>query len=111
MLLNKNMREKEEKTKKFMECESLEEFKANYIMFHKQERALNDGLSYFNVKESNVDGTFIGEQFDNPLRIKALLENNKEFLQQVNIEELNEEVKTRYEKDVEKMNEAKKNKD
>lgn len=111
MLLNKNMSKKEEKTKKFMECESLDEFKACYVMYHKQERALEDGLSYFNVRESNVDGTIIGEQFDNAIRLKALHENNKEFLQQVNIEELNEEVKVGYKKDVEKMNEAEKNKD
>jgi len=53
------------KKKKYMECETLEEFIKDYKMFHKQELALKDGRSYFNVETSNVDGHFWGEYFDN----------------------------------------------
>ena len=60
---------KKEKQKKFMECETLEEFIEKYKMFHKQELALENGRSYFDVKTSNVDGHFLGESFDNAIRI------------------------------------------
>ena len=93
---------KKERPKKFMERETLEEFIESYKMFRKQELALADGRSYFNVETSNVDGTFIGESFDNAIRIKALNDNNPQFLAQINEEELQAEILKEYQKDLEK---------
>lgn len=91
-----------ENKKKFMECETLEEFIKDYKMFHKQELALKDGRSYFNVETSNVDGHFWGEYFDNGIRIKALNDNNPQFLAQINEEELQAEILKEYKEDLEK---------
>lgn len=91
-----------ENKKKFMECETLEEFIKNYKMFHKQELALEDGRSYFNVETSNVDGHFWGEYFDNAIRIKALNDNNAQFLAQIDEEELQAEILKEYKEDLEK---------
>ena len=88
--------------KKFMECETLEEFIAKYKMFHKQELALKDGRSYFNVETSNVDGHFFGECFDNAIRVKVLNDNNPQFLAQINEEELQSEILKEYKEDLEK---------
>ena len=88
--------------KKFMECETLEEFIKDYKMFHKQELALKDGRSYFNVETSNVDGHFLGECFDNAIRVKALNDNNPQFLAQINEEELQSEILKEYKEDLEK---------
>jgi hypothetical protein len=88
--------------KKFMECETLEEFIAKYKMFHKQELALKDGRSYFNVETSNVDGHFFGECFDNAIRVKALNDNNPQFLAQIDEEELQAEILKEYKEDLEK---------
>ena len=93
---------KKEKQKKFMECETLEEFIEKYKIFHKQELALQDGRSYFNVKMSNVDGHFYGEYLDNGVRIKALNDHNPQFLAQINEEELQAEILKEYKKDLEK---------
>ncbi len=91
-----------EKQKKFMECETLEEFIKEYKMFHKQELALEDGRSYFDVRTSNIDGNLIGESFDNAIRIKALNDNNPQFLKQINEEELRTEILKEYKEDLEK---------
>ena len=88
--------------KKFMECETLEEFIAKYKMFHKQELALKDGRSYFNVETSNVDGHFLGECFDNAIRLKALNDLNPQFLAQIDEEELQAEILKEYKEDLEK---------
>lgn len=89
--------------KKFMECETLEEFIAKYKMFHKQELALEDGHSYFDVETSNVDGHFWGECFDNAIRVKALNDSNPQFLSQINEEELQAEILREYKEDLEKI--------
>ena len=91
----------EEKKKQFMECDSLENFKKMYVVYHKQRKALEDGFSYWDVSESNVDGTIIGEQFDNEIRLKFLKDNNLEFYNQSNIEELDKLVEEEYKKDKE----------
>ena len=91
------------KNKKFMECESLEDFIKDYKMFHKQELALKDGRSYFDVETSNVDGHFLGEYFDNGIRIKSLNDNNPQFLAQINEEELQAEILKEYKEDLEKL--------
>lgn len=88
--------------KKFMECETLEEFITKYKMFHKQELALKDGRSYFNVETSNVDGHFYGECFDNAIRVKALNDLNPQFLAQIDEEELQAEILKEYKEDLEK---------
>ena len=54
----------QQQQKKFMEASSIEEFKEMYIRFHKQELALENDVSYFDVGKSNVDGSFFGEMFD-----------------------------------------------
>ena len=94
---------KKDKQKKFMECETLEEFIEKYKIFHKQELALGDGRSYFDVKTSNIDGHFFGESFDNAIRIKFLNDNNPQFLTQINEEELQAEILKEYKKDLEKV--------
>lgn len=91
---------KRDKPKKFMECETLEEFIEKYKLFHKQELALDDEHSYFDAETSNVDGHFFGESFDNAIRIKALNDNNPQFLAQINEEELQAEILKEYKKDL-----------
>ena len=93
---------KKDKQKKFMECETLEEFIGKYKIFHKQELALEDGHSYFDVETSNVDGHFWGECFDNAIRVKALNDSNPQFLSQINEEELQSEILREYKEDLEK---------
>lgn len=83
---------------KFCECETLEEFKERYKIFHVQNLLLQDGLSLFDVKTSNMDGTIIGEQFDHPIRMKYLYENNRKFFSDINEEELLNEVSEMYRK-------------
>ena len=93
---------KKDTQKKFLECETLEEFIEKYKLFHKQELALDDGRSYFDVKTSNVDGNFIGEDFDNAIRVRFIKENNPQFLAQINEEKLQEEILEEYKRDLEK---------
>lgn len=92
-------------TKKFMEVSSLEEFIDMYVKFHKQELALENGFSYFDVTRSNVDGNFFGEMFDNAVRIKFLKETNKHFLEQVDEEQLMKQIKEEFEEDFKKYKE------
>ena len=101
--MEKNMEGETNKNKKFMECESLEDFIKDYKMFHKQELALKDGRSYFDVETSNVDRHFLGEYFDNGIRIKSLNDNNPQFLAQINEEELQAEILKEYKEDLEKL--------
>lgn len=86
-----------------MKKNTIEEFKEAYIRLFKQELALKDGRSYFDVTTSNIDGTLIGEMFDNPIRISILKQMNEEFSKQVNFEELNKEAEELYKKDLEKV--------
>ena len=86
----------EDKELKFCECKTLEEFKERYKIFHVQNFLLHDGLSLFDVKTSNMDGTIIGEQFDHPLRMKCLYENNEKFFNDINEDELMNEVNEMY---------------
>ena len=95
----------QQQQKKFMEASSIEEFKEMYIRFHKQELALENDVSYFDVTKSNVDGHFFGEMFDNALRIRFLHENNKQFLEQVDEEELMKQVRKEFEEDLKKQEE------
>lgn len=90
---------KENNKLNFCECKTLEKFKNTFMQFHIQDFALRDGISYFDVKTSNVDGTIIGEMFDHQIRMKALYENNKKFFNQVDEKELIDEAKKKYLKD------------
>lgn len=44
--------------------DDIEEFKQRYILEKAQLFALKEKYSYYDVRTSNVDGTFIGEEFD-----------------------------------------------
>ena len=101
----KQEHEKTSQTKKFMEASSLEEFIDMYVKFHKQELALENDFSYFDVTRSNVDGHFFGEMFDNAIRLKFLKETNKHFLEQVDEEQLMKRVKEEFEQDFKKYKE------
>ena len=83
----------------FMKVDSLDEFIKMYKYIHKQDLALKDGYSYVDVTESNIDGTFGGEVFDNAFRLRGLMEHNTEYLEQVNEDELMEQVRKEYEQD------------
>jgi len=87
---------------KFCECKDLEDFKKTFFKFHLQDLALQDGVSYFDVSTSNMDGTMIGEQFDHALRMKSFYDNNKHFFEQVNISVLMNDVYEKYQKDINK---------
>lgn len=93
------------KNEKFMGYDTLESFKEAFVMFNKQELALKDNKSYFDVKTSNMDGTIVGETFDNKIRLKALKDNNKEFYSQINETELLLQAKKEYLEDLEKVKE------
>lgn len=85
--------------------DKFKEFKERYILYKKQEFALEKGFSYFDVTTSNMDGTFFGEEFDNPIRIKALKAEYPEFCTDENIEAFDKEAREEFEKD---LNEAEK---
>lgn len=99
-----------EKEKKFMECDTFEEFEKRFILFHKQELALEEGRSYFDPAISNMDGTMIGEKFDNPIRLEFLKRNNPEFYKRLNYNEALERARKEYEEDKQKVD-SNKNKD
>lgn len=69
--------------------DDINEFKERYIKEQAQFYALKEGYSYYIIEESNVDGTFTGEQFDNQIRLHALKKYNPEFLEELGVEELN----------------------
>ena len=94
---------KKKKRKKAMQCETLEEFIEKYKKFHKQELALEDGYSYFNVETSNVDGHFFFVCFDNAIRVTVLNDSNPQFLSQINEEELQAEILKEYKEDLENL--------
>jgi len=99
-----------EKEKKFMEYDTYEEFEKRFILLHKQELALKEGRSYFDVSTSNMDGTAVGEMFDNPLRIEFIKRNNPEFYKRLNYDEALERARKEYEEDKLKVD-SNKNKD
>lgn len=85
---------KKKKERKFMEYESFEEFKKALIMYTKQDLALEDNRSYFELQDN-----LFGEMFDNGMRLKFLKENNPDFYAQINEEEIKAEAKKQYEQD------------
>lgn len=63
--------------------DNIEDFKKSLIRFYKQEEALKHDLSYWDYHTSNMDGTIIGEKFDNPIRIAMTKQQNPEFTEQI----------------------------
>ena len=63
--------------------DNIEDFKKSLIRFYKQEEALKHGVSYGDTSTSNMDGTIIGERFDNPIRILITKQQNPEFTEQI----------------------------
>lgn len=63
--------------------DNIEDFKKSLIRFYKQEEALKHGLSYWDYHTSNMDGTIIGERFDNPIRIAFTKQQNPEFTEEI----------------------------
>ena len=82
------------------EYKNLEEFKDTLFMYLKQKHALADGRSYFDVETSNVDGTFIGEEADNGVRIGIMKQYYPEYMSQINFEELDSLALEQYKKDL-----------
>ena len=64
--------------------DNIEDFKKTLIRFYKQEEALKRDLSYWDYHTSNMDGTIIGERFDNPIRISITKQYNPEYLIRIN---------------------------
>lgn len=63
--------------------DNIEDFKKCLIKFYKQEEALKRDLSYWDTSTSNMDGTIIGERFDNLIRILITKQQNPEFAEQI----------------------------
>ena len=63
--------------------DNIEDFKKTLIRFYKQEEALKRDLSYWDYHTSNMDGTIIGERYDNPIRISITKQYNPEFTEQI----------------------------
>lgn len=68
--------------------DDIEEFKQRYILEKAQLFALKEKYSYYDVRTSNVGGTFIGEEFDNQIRLHFLKKQNAEFVEKLGLEEL-----------------------
>lgn len=79
--------------------DDINEFKERYIKEQAQFYALKEGYSYYIIEESNVDGTFTGEQFDNLIRLAALKKYNAEFIEELDIEELDRLAEERWKVD------------
>lgn len=85
-----------------LKYDNLEEFKKRYILEKAQEYALKEGYSYYNIKTSNVDGTFIGEKFDNQIRLATLIKQNAEYATNELIAEMNVEALEKWKVDKQK---------
>lgn len=79
--------------------DDINEFKDRYILEKAQFFALKEDYSYYDVRESNIDGTFIGEQFDNQIRLHALKNQNPEFVKELCLEELDKLAQERWVRD------------
>ena len=79
--------------------DDIEEFKQRYILEKAQFFALKEEYSYYDVRTSNIDGTFIGEEFDNQIRLHALKKQNAEFVEKLGLEELDRLAEERWKVD------------
>lgn len=84
------------------EFDNIEEFKKRYILEKAQYYALEEDYSYYNPETSNVDGTMIGETFDNGIRLHFLKKCNQKFFEEIGEEELNRLAKEKWEADKQK---------
>ena len=84
--------------------DNIEDFKKTLIRFYKQEEALKRDLSYWDYHTSNMDGTIIGERFDNPIRISITKQYNPEFMQEIDEEALIEQARQEFLEDLNKTN-------
>ena len=82
--------------------DDINEFKERYILEKAQFYALKEEYSYYDVKESNIDGTFVGEQFDNEIRLCALKKQNSEFVKELGLENLDKLAEERWKIDKQK---------
>jgi hypothetical protein len=79
--------------------DDIEEFKQRYILEKAQFFALKEEYSYYDVRTSNIDGTFIGEEFDNQIRLHVLKKQNAEFVEKLGLEELDRLAEERWKVD------------
>ena len=79
----------------------LEEFKKTLLMYYKQECALEDENTYFELQDN-----LCGEMFDNKVRIKFLKDENKELEGQYDDDEIMAQAKAQYEEDKKKLQES-----
>lgn len=79
--------------------DNIQEFKERYILEKAQFYALKENYSYYDVETSNIDGTFIGEEFDNLIRLQALKNQNPDFIKELNIDELDKLAEERWKVD------------
>lgn len=94
---------------KFIECSTIDEFKKRYLMYLKQDCALEDNRSYFDVATSNMDGTLFGEQFDNGIRLKFMEKDYPEWIEELGGKDaLMEIARAEYKHDIEKVDIEKK---
>ena len=84
------------KTNSFYGELSLEDFKKQLLMLYKQNCALDDGRSYFELQD-----TLFGEMFDNMARIEILKSENKIHEGKYDDSEIEEEAKKQYALDLE----------
>ena len=80
----------------FMKCHSQEEFDKRYIILLAQDEALEVGKSYFEIQDN-----FVGEMFDNSIRIKFIKDNNPEYFDKEKEEEYKKTAHERYLRDLE----------
>ena len=84
--------------------DNIEDFKKTLLMLYKQEEALKRGVSNWDTTTSNMDGTIIGERFDNPIRISITKQHNPEFTEQIDEEALIEQARQEFLEDLNKTN-------
>lgn len=84
--------------------DNIEDFKKTLLMLYKQEEALKRSVSYWDTTTSNMDGTFLGEQFDNAIRIAITKKENPEFMQEIDEEALIEQARQEFLEDLNKTN-------
>ena len=94
------VKETQKETKMFGKL-SLEEFKKRLLMYYKQECALDDENSYFELQDN-----LFGEMFDNAIRIKFLKEENKQLEGQYDDDEIKTQAKAQYEEDKKNLQES-----
>ena len=82
--------------------DNIEDFKKSLIRFYKQEEGLKRDLSYWDYHTSNMDGTIIGERYDNPIRISITKQYNPEFTEQIDENALIEQARQEFFEDCKK---------